>query len=288
MQVDGLIRRLLGGDPKPMMALDIGPLHWRWALLDRQAGQWRLQLRQWPVLSGWLEDGRLIDYSAAVEAVSHGLAETGVRRLALALPAEVCHCQMLEPPAGRWRWRQHRWLSRQALKGPFGEESVWAAHPMEGPTAGWRLMSASIESLQDWQGLAEAADCELVCMEDAHQAGWRALDQWHPPTTPDACLFQVGVGCVQALWERSGRWQWAWRIQGRSLDPLERCLEFAANRSMVFLVGEGDLAARIRSSLERAGHQPREPSPDPELVLDGDFSTASWPVLGLAGLRWWA
>lgn len=287
MRVDSLLRRLVGGDPKPMAALDIGPMHWQWALLDRQAGQWRLQLRQWPVLSDWLEGGRLIDYSAVVEAVSKGLAEAGVRRLAMTLPAEVCHCDLLEPPTGRWRWLQHRWLSQQALKGPLGSQAVWAAHQLEEPTPGWRLMSASIESLQDWQGLAEAAQCELVCLEDAHQAGWRALDQWHPPPVPDVCLFQVGLTCVQALCERLGRWQWAWRMQDRAVDPLERCLEFAANRPMVFLVGEGDLATRIRVGLEQAGHPPREPSPNPELVLEGDFTVSSWPALGLAGLRWW-
>lgn len=285
MRVDGLLRGVLAADPQPLAALDISPSHLRWAVLDRQAGHWCLQLSQWPMAPGWLEDGRLTDYAAVAEAVSQGLAQVGVQRLAMTVPPEACHCQVLEPPSKVWPWRRRAWLRAQALQGPFGEQSSWVAHRLDGPQAHWRLMSASAEVLQDWQGLAEAAHCQLICLEDAHQAGWRALDQWLAPPAPGACLFQVGTFCVQTLQERAGRWQWAWRTQEQCADPLERCLAHAAGSPAVFVLGEGELAARVYDGLEQAGINPITPSP--KLDCQGDFTAACWPVLGLAGLRWW-
>lgn len=284
MRVDGWLERIWTVDRKPLAALDIGPTHLRWAALDRQAGRWRLQLRQWPVPPGGLEGGRLTDYPAIAEALSQALLEMGVQRLAMALPADACHCQILPMPSGLRPWRRRAWLQAQALQGPFGAQSAWAAHRIEHPQPGWRLMSASIETLQDWQGLAEAARGQLLVLEDAHQAGWRALDQWCCPV-PGACLFQTGHACVQALQEHAGRWQWAWRMQTDAADSIERCVEFAASHSAVFVLGEGELADRLASALAQGGLNPCAPSPD----LDGgsDFTAACWPVLGLAGLRWW-
>lgn len=286
MRLDALLKRMRGHDPKPMAAVDIGPLQVRWALLDRHAQQWRLQLRQWPVMPGWLEDGHLMDYPAVADVLSQGLAEAGVHRLAMTLPAQSCHFQFLPAPSGFWRVRRRSWLQEQVAQGPCGHQVRWAAHLMEAPSPGWRVLSAPPETVQDWQGLAEAAQCELICLEEVHQAGWRALDQWHVPAS-GACLFQVSATCVQTLQERSGHWQWAWRVQGPQTDPLERCLEFARNCSVVYIAGEGELASRIRMGLEQAGLNPCDPSPIPELALDGDFTPACWPVLGLAGLRWW-
>jgi hypothetical protein len=283
MRVDRWLGRTLAPDRQPLAALDIGPTHLRWALLDQQDGRWRLQIRQCPVPPDSLEGGRLVDYPAIAEAVSQALAEAGVQRLAMALPADLCHARILQTPAGVRPWRRRAWLQAQASQGPFGTQSAWAAHRLDSPEAGWRVLSTSMDTLHDWQGLAEAAHGQLLVLEDAHQAGWRALDQWCGPA-PGACLFQVGHACVQALNEHAGRWQWAWRAHDDA-DSIERCLAFAASRPAVFVVGEGDLTERIGVALAQAGLNPGTPSPN--LDSDGDFTGACWPVLGLAGLRWW-
>jgi len=277
-------QRKLARQRAPVTALDIGPGTARSMVLERSAQGWHLQTRQWPVIPGWIDGGHLMDYSALCDALRLWLAETGSRRVALSLPAEVCDCRLLKPPPlARW-WRPGRWFEQQFESVEASQPWIWIAYPVADPASYWRTLCAPLERIQDWQGLIEAAGCELLALEDAHQASWRALDQWSLAPPSGGVLLQVGAACVQALQERERRWRWARRARQPEQDLLPLCLEAARSSTDLFMLGEGELAESLRSALRGAGFDPREPALDPALQGDPSFCTGSWSALGLAGL----
>lgn len=284
MRANSWFERSVDRERAPVAAVDIGPRTARWMVLERSAPGWRVQTWQWAVMPGWVDGGHVMDFLALSDALSLWLAEAGQRRVALSLPPEICDCQLFKPPfRARW-WRPGRWLEQQIRPTGQGEPPVWVAHRVAEPAAHWRVVSAPLDRVQDWQGLIEAAGCELLVLEDAHQASWRALERWSAAPQPGAVLLQVGSACVQALREHNGRWHWAWRARQPEQDLLRLGLETALSHSAVFLIGEGDLADALRSALHEAGCDLREPILDPALQVDASFGAGSWSVLGLASL----
>jgi len=235
------------------------------------------------LLPGWIVDGQVVDYSALSDALALWLAQTGVRKLAMTLPAEVCCSRLLQQPPHLRPWRRRPWLAQQAALARSQESAVWLAHRLEQSPAHWRIVSAPLDLIQDWQGLAEAAGCQLQLLEDAHQASWRALQRWSDSPSAGACLFQVGASCVQVLQEQAGCWQWRWRSGPAEPELLSSCLSMAEGSPEIFLIGEGELADTLRQGLSQAGRAPREPALLPGLCSEDTVTAASWPALGLAG-----
>jgi hypothetical protein len=275
-----------------LAGLEIGDTHARWCVLGRHRRQWQVQqLQSRPLKPGWVEAGRILDYQSLVDALQHWLAESGIERLAMALPAEGCVSAVVDAPPRLLPWQRRRWLARCAadLLGRSASELTWSAHALPGPLPRWRLMTVPLEWVQDWLGLAEAVGCELVALDEAHQAAWRALDQWQSEPPAGSWLLQVGTGTVQALHADGGHWQWAWRD---TTDPpawLRRCIE-AVGRAPVFCIGRGDQAEALQQALLSAGLQPQRPLPSQALhwapgLAAIDEADCLWTVLGLASRR---
>lgn len=277
---------------RALAGLDIGDTHARWCVLGRHQRHWQLQQCQsWPLKPGWVEAGRILDYQSLLDALQQWLAGHGVTQLAMALPVEVCVSQVLDAPRRLLPWQRRSWLSRCATEslGRPPAELCWSAHALSGPTARWRLTVAPIEQVQDWLGLAEALGCELVALDEVHQAAWRALDQWQDALPTGSWLFQVGGASIQALHEQDGHWQWAWRESTDSPDWLGRCLA-AVGQAPVFWTGHGDQASDLQGALLAAGLHPQRPLLSQTLHwapgLSGpDEADAIWPALGLASRR---
>ena len=277
---------------RALAGLDIGDTHAHWCVLGRQQSHWQLQQCQsWPLKPGWVEAGRILDYQSLLDALQQWLAGNGVTQLVMALPAEVCVSQVLEAPRRLLPWQRRSWLSRCASEwlGRPPSELSWSAHALSGPTPRWRLTVAPIEQVQDWLGLAEAVGCELVALDEAHQAAWRALDQWQDALPMGSWLLQVGGGSIQALREQDGHWQWAWRESTDSPDWLGRCLA-AVGQAPVFWTGQGDQASALQMALLAAGLHPQRPLLSQTLhwapgLSAPDEVDALWPALGLASRR---
>jgi hypothetical protein len=277
---------------RALAGLDIGDTRACWCVLGRHRRQWQVQQCQsWPLKPGWVEAGRILDYQSLLDALQQWLAGSGVERLAMALPTEVCVSAVVDPPRRLLPWQRRSWLARCAadLLGRPASELTWSAHVLHGPVPQWRLMTVPMELVQDWLGLAEAVGCELVALDEAHQAAWRALDQWQDALPAGSWLFQAGGGSVQALRELDGHWQWAWREPNESPDWLGRCIE-SVGQAPVFWTGQGDQAMALQQGLRAAGLQALRPLPSEKLqwapgLFPADDPDAIWTALGLASRR---
>ena len=290
MRIASFIAQSLAPAPRPIAGLDISDSHVRWVAFGQQArGRPSLQCHEWPLQAGWVEGGRVIEFAALAQALEQWVAVTGVHRLAMALPAEACASIVAEQPKRQMPWQRHAWLAQQAsdlLARPVTQIS-WSAHALPGRSGCWRLMCTAMEWVQDWQGLAEAAGCELVCLDEAHQASWRALDRWHQGATPGAMVLQVGSACVQALQAVDGQWQWAWRVQAPADDVIAQCLMTLGSASELALIGHSALAAALYQGLQDAGCVVSQPAPVgfgawAAEHSGSELSDAFWPALGLA------
>lgn len=284
-QSDGTVDQARAG-------LDITDTHVHWVVLGRRGSGWQVRdYQQWPLRPGWLENGQVLAYPELMEALQQWLAGNQVRDLAMALPPEVCFSCVLEAPPRLLPWGRRRWLAASAadlMQRPVSELS-WSAHQLPGQAQRWRLMATGLEQVQDWLGLAEAIACDCLCLDEAHQAAWRALDRWQAQVQPGAWLFQVSTACVQALCEHDQRWQWAWRDQGQAQDLIERCL-ISAGGAAVYVMGQSPLAQALVQALSAAGLPAQPPEPCDHLnwaaepVL-GRRSPGYWTALGLADRR---
>lgn len=274
---------------RALTGLEIGDTHARWCVLGRHGRQWQVQQLQSRLLKpGWVEAGRILDYQSLVDALQQWMADSGVERLAMALPAEVCVSEVVDAPRRMLPWQRRRWLARCAadLLGRPVSELSWSAHALPGSLPRWRVMTVPLDWVQDWLGLAEAVGCELVALDEAHQAAWRALDQWQFEPPAGSWLLQVGPGTVQALQERDGHWQWAWRDATEHPMWLRRCIE-AVGQAPVFWTGQGDQADALQQALLAEGLQPQRPLPSQALhwapgLSAHDEAGCLWTVLGLA------
>ena len=270
--------------------LEIGHDQARLVVIARAGPRWRLeQCHQWPLQPEWLHEGRIADFLSLADALQQQLADTGVRKLAMALPPEACLTALLEAPAGLSRRSQRAWLQEQALALFQGAQSdiCWSAHALPGRPPRWRLVCASLDLVQDWLGLAEAAQCELVRLDEVHQASWQALARWYRDAAESTLLLQVGQASVQALRWQEGNWQWAWRKQADGPLLLEHCLQTVSGPSPLALIGDGPLARTLGEQLQTQGLSLIRPMPgqcsswDSAGPLDR-LSEAFWPALGLA------
>lgn len=278
------------GADQTVAGLDMGHDHARLVVLARAGRSWRLeQCQQWPLEPLWLQGGRITDFLPLADTLQQQLAETGVGRLAMALPAEACASAVLEQPGGWSRLRGRAWLERQAtnlLQRPLSE-LTWSAHALPGRPRRWRLLCASLDLVQDWLGLAEAAQCELIRLDEVHQASWQALARWYRDAPESTILLQVGAASVQALQWRDGQWHWLWREQADAQPLLEHCLRAVSAASSLALIGDSPLAQDLRAHGEAAGRPFLRPLPaqSPAWAAGGPLdrlSDAFWPALGLA------
>jgi hypothetical protein len=270
--------------------LDIGHDQARLVVLARVGRSWRLeQCQQWPLEPGWLQAGRISDFLPLADTLQQQLAETGIERLAMALPAEACASAVLVPPAGLSRLRPRPWLQQQAaalLQRPLSE-LTWSAHALPGRPLRWRLVCAPLDLVQDWMGLAEAARCELVRLDEVHQASWQSLARWYGDAPESTLLLQVGAASVQALQWRGGQWHWLWREQTDAQRVLEHCLRAVSGTTELALIGDSPLAQDLRAQFNADGRSVLRPLPtqSPSWAAGGPLDRlgdAFWPALGLA------
>jgi hypothetical protein len=268
----------------------MGHDHARLVVLARAGRSWRLeQCHEWPLEPGWLQGGRIGDFLPLADTLQQSLADTGVSRLAMALPAEACASAVLEQPGGWSRLRRRAWLQRQAaalLQRPLSD-LTWSAHALPGRPRRWRVLCASLDVVQDWMGLAEAAGCDLIGLDEVHQASWQALAHWCCDAPPSTLLLQVGTASVQALQWRGEQWHWLWREQADAQPLIELCLRSLSDASQVALIGDSPLAQELRAQSDVAGKRLLRPSPaqSPYWAAGGPLdrlSDAFWPALGLA------
>jgi hypothetical protein len=273
-----------------LAGLDMGHDHARLVVLARAGRSWRLeQCHEWPLEPGWLQGGRIGDFLPLADTLQQSLADTGVSRLAMALPAEACASAVLEQPGGWSRLRRRAWLQRQAaalLQRPLSD-LTWSAHALPGRPRRWRVLCASLDVVQDWMGLAEAAGCDLIGLDEVHQASWQALAHWCCDAPPSTLLLQVGTASVQALQWRGEQWHWLWREQADAQPLIELCLRSLSDASQVALIGDSPLAQELRAQSDVAGKRLLRPSPaqSPYWAAGGPLdrlSDAFWPALGLA------
>jgi hypothetical protein len=273
-----------------LAGLDMGHNHARLVVLARAGRRWRLeQCHEWPLEPGWLQGGRIGDFLPLADTLQQSLADTGVSRLAMALPAEACASAVLEQPRGWSRLRRRAWLQRQAaalLQRPQSD-LTWSAHALPGRPRRWRVLCASLDVVQDWMGLAEAAGCDLIGLDEVHQASWQALAHWCCDAPPSTLLLQVGTASVQALQWRGEQWHWLWREQADAQPLIELCLRSLSDASQAALIGDSPLAQELRAQSDVAGKRLLRPSPaqSPSWAAGGPLerlSDAFWPALGLA------
>lgn len=278
------------GADQAVAGLDMGHDHARLVVLARAGRSWRLeQCQQWPLEPGWMQGGRISDFLPLADTLQQQLAETGIERLAMALPAEACTSAVLEPPAGWSRLRARPWLQQQAaalMQRPLSE-LTWSAHALPGRPQRWRLVCACLELVQDWMGLAEAAQCKLVRLDEVHQASWQALARWYGDAPESTLLLQVGAASVQALQWRGGQWRWLWREQADAQRVLEHCLHAARDAGQLALIGYSPLAQDLQAQFNADGRAVLRPLPaqSPLWAAGGpldQLSDAFWPALGLA------
>ena len=247
-----------------LAGLDMGHDHARLVVLARAGRSWRLeQCHEWPLEPGWLQGGRIGDFLPLADTLQQSLADTGVSRLAMALPAEACASAVLEQPGGWSRLRRRAWLQRQAaalLQRPLSD-LTWSAHALPGRPRRWRVLCASLDVVQDWMGLAEAAGCDLIGLDEVHQASWQALAHWCCDAPPSTLLLQVGTASVQALQWRGEQWHWLWREQADAQPLIELCLRSLSDASQVALIGDSPLAQELRAQSDVAGKRLLRPSP---------------------------
>jgi hypothetical protein len=278
------------GADQAVAGLHMGHDQARLVVLARVGRSWRLeQCQQWPLEPGWLQGGRISDFLPLADTLQQQLAETGIERLAMALPAEACASAVLEPPTGLSRLRPRLWLQQQAaalLQRP-PPELTWSAHALPGRPLRWRLVCAPLDLVQDWMGLAEAAQCELVRLDEVHQASWQSLARWYGDAPESTLLLQVGAASVQALHWRGDQWHWLWREQADAQRVLEHCLRAASGASPLALIGESPLAQDLRAQFNADGRSVLRPLPtqSPSWAAGGPLDRLDdgfWPALGLA------
>lgn len=154
----------------PVLGVDLDSRQARFLRCARDSRSWRVaHCAIEAVPAGALEDGRILQFEPLVRVLRQGAAAAGGgQRLALALPPEVGRRQVLTVPADLRPWTWRRWVHEQAeLLGEAPSDALAFDVQMlsHSPLTLW-LTVCPIELVQDWQGLAEAAELDLVLIDD--------------------------------------------------------------------------------------------------------------------------
>lgn len=162
-----------------LLGLDLSPGHARLMACTRTRLGWRVErCGERELAAGSLQDGQLQQFDAVCKVLRELVhqADAG-SRVALALPQELARRQVLLVPAMRpWQWRG--WLQAQAeqLAGaPAHTQAVDVQLLLVRPLT-VLLSVCPRETLEDWQGLAEAAGLQLALVDDRLRVMRLALD----------------------------------------------------------------------------------------------------------------
>lgn len=116
-----------------------------------------------------LQAGRILEFEAVAASLKQLVdAAGGGRRIALALPGSAGWHEVLNVPAGLRPWAWRAWVRRQAelLAGAPADTLAIEVQLQPGPPLRAQLSVCPRELVEDWQGLAETADLELVLLDD--------------------------------------------------------------------------------------------------------------------------
>ncbi len=174
----------------PLLGISIQPGGMNLVACSRRAGRWRIDLSlAQPLVPGCVEEGRILQFEVLAQALRDLVqASGGGRRIALAMPVQALQRHRLEPPAGLRPWGWHRWVTDQAQALAQAPADALAME-LDCLTDGCWLTACPRESVEDWQGLAEAAGLDLVLLDDPDRVAAlavRCLD-WRA-AVPEASL----------------------------------------------------------------------------------------------------
>ena len=171
-----------------MLGIDMGPSQACLLACARASPLGRIeQCAVLAVPADGLHEGRIQQFELMAQTLQQLVASAGGgRRIALALP-EAAWQQDVDLPAGLPPWAWRRWLVAQAeqLAQTPADALVWCTEPLRAFPLRLRLTVRSLEEVQDWQGLAEAAGLDLVLLDDRQRVmhlALRALAE--PPAAP--------------------------------------------------------------------------------------------------------
>lgn len=153
-----------------LLGIDLSPGHARLMACTRTRGRWRVERSgERALLAGSLQDGQLRQFDAVCKELRELVRQADAgHRVALALPQELARRQVLAvPPALRpWQWRA--WLEDQAeqLAGVPAQTQAMDVELLLVRPLTVLLSVCPRESVEDWQGLAEAAGLQLALVDD--------------------------------------------------------------------------------------------------------------------------
>ncbi len=171
-----------------------------------------------------LQAGRILEFELLAASLKQLVeAAGGGRRIALALPHSAAWHQTVAVPVGLRPWAWRGWVRRQAeqLAGVSADTLAIEVTLQSGSPLCAQLSVCPRELVEDWQGLAEAADLDLVLLDDrsrvvrlAQQAlGWvpgspaanqdpRDLVVWRPGLDRPAQTagFLAALGLALRAW----------------------------------------------------------------------------------------
>lgn len=154
----------------PLLGIDLRPGHARLMACTRTRRGWRVERcgeRELP--AGGLQDGQLRQFDPVCKVLRDLVRQADASlHAALALPHELSRRQVIEVPVGLRPWQWRPWLAEQAeqLAGsPVQTQAVDVQLLLARPLT-VLLSVCPRESLEDWQGLAEAAGLRLALIDD--------------------------------------------------------------------------------------------------------------------------
>jgi hypothetical protein len=242
---------------EPLLGIDMGPSQACLLACSRASPLGRIeQCAALPVPADGLQDGRILQFELMAQTLKQLVASAGGgRRIALALP-EAAWQQELVLPAGLRPWAWRPWLVAQAeqLAQTSADALVWCTEPLMASPLKLRLTVRSLEEVQDWQGLAEAAGLDLVLLDDRQRVMHLALRALAEPAAAAALWVLAEVDlerCVIHRWapglaheQRSWAGEsvplvsdpWGWPASGALAGTPEAC-QFWAPRLAAELGG---------------------------------------------------
>lgn len=155
---------------RSVLGIDLSPGHARLMACTRTRLGWRVErCGERELAADSLHEGQLRRFDAVCQALQElvGPADAGVQ-VALALPQESARRQVLQvPPQLRpWQWRT--WLQAQAeqLAAAPAQTQCLDVQLLQDSPLTVLLSVCPRESIEDWQGLAEAAGLQLAWVDD--------------------------------------------------------------------------------------------------------------------------
>jgi len=234
-----------------LLGIDLSPGHARLMACTRTRGGWRVErCGQRELLAGSLQDGQLRQFDAVCKVLRELVRQADAgSRVALALPQELARRQVLVVPALRpWQWRA--WLEAQAehLAGAPVQTQALDVQLLLARPLTVLLSVCPRESLEDWQGLAEAAGLQLALVDDRLRVMRLALDVLGlaPGADGDCALAEAEMDrCSLHVW-RPGQ-----AVQSRQLSMWGgAALAPAVSAQVGWLVGTDADVALWRAQLQ--------------------------------------